>query len=412
MKRTALLICWQLCLLSPLLPFSPQDPAPARAEPRSITLPAGTEIAIRTIDRIDSKTADLNKEYAASLDDPVVVDDVTVVPVNANAFLRVVDKQSSGIKRRASLSIVLVAVMINGEKVKVETGKVDSKSGSQAKRTLTGTAVGAGAGAAIGAIAGGALGAGIGAAAGGAAGTIGGVLMGKKVEIAPETRFTYRLTADVVINPPQTPTAAGQGAGASRVATPQTAVLSARQTPSDTAPPTIDPPPPPTPISSAAEPEFIGAVYFQNEDGTLTPLERNKGTQQTRGTGGSVYWEMDGARSPVRLKSGQRMLFVVRLANGIDPTSFSLFPLESKRDSRRTEADPRNRTAHLTLAFNVTKVGESTYGLTPVRDLAAGEYAFSPRDSDDAYCFGVDRAEARTDENSIEATRAGQSAWR
>jgi uncharacterized protein YcfJ len=204
MKRTSLLIFWQFCLLSPLLPFSPQEPPPAPAEPQSITLPIGTEIAIRTVDRIDSKTADLQREYAASLDDPVIVDGVTVVPANANAFLRVADKQRSGIKRRASLSIVLVAVTINGQKVKVETGKVDSKSGSQAKRTLTGTAVGAGAGAAIGAIAGGGLGAGIGAAAGGAVGTIGGVLKGKTVEIAPETRFTYQLTQPLVINP-QTP---------------------------------------------------------------------------------------------------------------------------------------------------------------------------------------------------------------
>jgi hypothetical protein len=38
----------------------------------------------------------------------------------------------------------------------------------------------------------------------------------------------------------------------------------------------------------------------------------------------------------------------------------------------------------------VTKVGDSTYGLTPVRDLAAGEYAFSPSNSHNVYCFAVD----------------------
>ncbi len=61
-------------------------------------------------------------------------------------------------------------------------------------------AIGAGTGAVIGGLAGGGLGAGIGAAAGGAAGAVGGVIMGKSVEIAPETRFTYRLTQPVVIN--------------------------------------------------------------------------------------------------------------------------------------------------------------------------------------------------------------------
>ena len=172
----------------------------AQGQPQSITLPVGTEIAVRTVDRIDSKSAKLNRDYAATLDDPIVVDGATVVPANTNAFLQVTDKQRSGFTRRASLSISLVAVTVNGQRVAIETGKVDSKSGSQAKRTATGTAIGAGTGAVIGGLAGGGLGAGIGAAAGGAAGAVGGVLMGKTVEIAPETRFTYRLTQPVVVN--------------------------------------------------------------------------------------------------------------------------------------------------------------------------------------------------------------------
>ena len=170
------------------------------APPGSITLPVGTEIAVRTIDRIDSKKADLNHEYAASLDDPVIVDGVEVVPANANAILRVTEAHSPTLTHRASLSTSLVAVTINGQRVNVETGKVDSKAGSQAKRTLTGTAAGAGAGAAIGAAAGGGSGAAIGAGAGAAAGTVAGKLTGKGVQIAPETRFTYKLTQPAAIN--------------------------------------------------------------------------------------------------------------------------------------------------------------------------------------------------------------------
>jgi len=162
-----------------------------------INLPLGTEIAVRTIDRIDSDKADTYHEYAASLDDPVVVDGVEVVPVNAKAVLKISDMHRAGITRRASLSITLVAVTINGQRVQVKTDDVDSKSGSQAKRSATGAAIGAGAGAAIGAMAGGAVGAGIGAAAGAAAGTTAAVLKGKPVKIAPETRFTYKLTQAV-----------------------------------------------------------------------------------------------------------------------------------------------------------------------------------------------------------------------
>jgi len=180
--------------------------APAPAAPYSptvshrIILPIGTEIAVRTIDRIDSKKADLSREYAGGLDDPIVVEGVEVVPANANAVLRVIDAQGPGLTHRASLATVLVAIVVDGQRVKVETAKVDSKAGSQAKRTLTGTAAGAGAGAAIGAAAGGGAGAAIGAGVGAAAGTVVGKLAGKGVEIAPETRFTYRLTQPVAFN--------------------------------------------------------------------------------------------------------------------------------------------------------------------------------------------------------------------
>ena len=186
---------------APTLAARPAAPATAPAAPgASITLPAGTEIAVRTVDRIDSKKADLNHEYAAALDDPIVLDGVEIVPANADAFLRVTEAKGPGLTHRATMSTCLVAVVIHGKKVRVETGGVDSQAGSQAKRTLTGTAVGAGAGAAIGAAAGGGAGAAIGAGAGAAAGTVAGKLTGKGVEIAPETRFTYKLTQAAAID--------------------------------------------------------------------------------------------------------------------------------------------------------------------------------------------------------------------
>jgi len=112
--------------------------------------------------------------------------------------LRVTEAQNSRI-HHASLSTTLIAVKINGQRVEVKTGDVDSQSGSRAKRAAIGAAVGAGTGAAIGAIAGG-VGAGIGAGVGAAAGGVTGLVTGKGVTIAPETRFTYKLTQSVVIN--------------------------------------------------------------------------------------------------------------------------------------------------------------------------------------------------------------------
>jgi hypothetical protein len=148
-------------------------------------------------------------------------------------------------------------------------------------------------------------------------------------------------------------------------------------------------------VRAPAEPENIGVVYLQDESGALQPLERNQGVERTgglsRGQGG-MYWEMAGAKSPVRLRSGQKMLFVVRLANGIDPATFSLFPLDTRQNKRRTRSDPRSRSAPLQWALTITNVGEVSYGLTPVNQLPAGEYAFSAANSNDAYCFAVDPA--------------------
>lgn len=338
----------------------------ASAQQQSITLPVGTEIAISTIDRINSKKADSRREYAATLDDPVVVDGVTVIPARTSAFLRVSDIQSAGFSRPASMSTSLVAVMINGQRVPVITDKLDSKGGSQIKRTVAGTAVGAGTGAAIGGALGGGAGAGIGAGVGAAGGAVAGKLFGKAVEIAPETRFTYRLTESVVVDY-QGPAAPAPQA---RVQPPPEPVA------------VVVPEAPPT--SLASEPDLIGAVYLQDQSGALLSLEQNRANEQKRRRGNAeeTYWEMAGASSQVRFKSGQKMTFVVRLANGIDPKSFKLYPLETRNENRRTGALP--------LFFNVTKVGESSYGLTPVQDLAPGEYAFSPKGSDEAYCFGID----------------------
>jgi len=174
------------------------------------------------------------------------------------------------------------------------------------------------------------------------------------------------------------------------------------------APPAAVPPAPnqvtgTPPSALSAEPDLIGAVYFQDGTGKLILLERVSATRRqgqiplgaiVPGMGTHKthpYWQLEGGRSPVRVNTS-KMLFLVRVANGIDPTTFNLYPLEVKGETRRTKPDAKRKAAMLTLRYDVTKVGESTYGLTPAEELSAGEYCFSSRTSNDAYCFGVDPA--------------------
>src|SRR6266478_3656974 len=102
------------------------------AQNQLTAIPAGTPISIRTIDPIDSKTADVNRKYAASLADPLMVGAVQLAPRNADVQLRVVEnKQAGAVSGRASLVLQVAAVSINGQMVFVDTGTTVKESGSQ-----------------------------------------------------------------------------------------------------------------------------------------------------------------------------------------------------------------------------------------------------------------------------------------
>ena len=194
MRKTTSMILCQVAVLVGVMAQA------GYAQMQSITIPAGADIAIRTTTAIDSKDASLTTEYPVSMDDPIVVDGVTVVQTNASAWLRVAEITNPKLKA-ASMSIVLVGVASPaGERVNVTTETLGSKAGSSAKHALIGSAAGAAVGAAIGSV-GGPVGTAVGAAGGAVAGTITGILMGKKSVVIPaETRYTFRLTQPATIN--------------------------------------------------------------------------------------------------------------------------------------------------------------------------------------------------------------------
>ncbi len=128
-------------------------------------------------------------------------------------------------------------------------------------------------------------------------------------------------------------------------------------------------------------------VYFQNSPGNLIPLERNQAVQRNRGR--AQVWEMPGARSRVRVKSAASLVFVVRLGQGVDPNTYSLFPMVTANNTRRTEPEPGRQGVPVTMPFEISKTSDTTYTFT-VKDLATGEYSFSPSSSNDGFCFGVD----------------------
>ena len=130
-------------------------------------------------------------------------------------------------------------------------------------------------------------------------------------------------------------------------------------------------------------------VYFWNGK-VLIPLEHNQAVEHKSGS--TQYWEMPAPKSSVRLNAASSLVFIVYLQEGVNPASYNLFLLVTVNGSRRTRSQPGRRGGLVTWPVDIErKAGANviTYALT-VRDLPAGEYSFSPSNSNDGYCFGVD----------------------
>ena len=185
-------------------------------------------------------------------------------------------------------------------------------------------------------------------------------------------------------------TSAQPSAGAAQPARAPTLARSSAGPPPQ--PPTLTPSPtapPSAPPRGLSQPDEIGVVYSWNGR-VLTPLERNQAIEHRSGS--VQYWEMRAPQSSVRLNEASRLVFVVYLPEGVDPASYSLFPLVTVNGSRRTRSQPGRSGGLVTWPVDIEKKGGSniiTYALI-VRDLPTGEYSFSPSSSNDAYCFGVD----------------------
>jgi hypothetical protein len=138
-------------------------------------------------------------------------------------------------------------------------------------------------------------------------------------------------------------------------------------------------------------PDYANAPFLRGASGFIA-LEHELAAASRAGgiygIGGGTVYRVQGGRSPVRVRQGDRIVFVVRVDSGGDPRQFQLFRLESRMGSRQTQ--PAMNGSPPGIPMTITRVGESVYEITPSRGLAPGEYAVSPLNSNDSYCFGVD----------------------
>jgi hypothetical protein len=176
-------------------PEEPLPPPPRRISAEGVTLPQGTNFVIRMIDGVDSERSRVGQTFAASLDQPVMLNGETIIPRGADVTVKLVDQKESGkLTGRAELALALQSIRVNGQMVDINSQTVTQESSSRGARTAKVAGGTAAVGAIIGAIAGGGKGAAIGAGAGAAAGAGAEVVTaGQRVRIPSETRLTFIL---------------------------------------------------------------------------------------------------------------------------------------------------------------------------------------------------------------------------
>ncbi len=168
------------------------------------TLPAGTQIAVRTNEQINSRSAGNGRTYTASIAQDILDSNGNViVPQGSDAQLVVRNMGNN------SVGLDLQSISVNGTMYQVNSEDIREEGNGRdgiGKNRRTGEFVGGGAllGTLLGAIAGGGKGALIGAAAGGAAGAGAEVLTkGESVRVPAETVLTFRLDTPLQLNQPR-----------------------------------------------------------------------------------------------------------------------------------------------------------------------------------------------------------------
>ena len=177
-------------------------PPPIERKPNVVTIPAGTLLAVRLNEQLNTEKNTSGDAFRASLDQPLVVDGFVLAERGAKVTGRISELDRGGrVSGLAKMTLELTQIATSdGQRIQVHTDSFSREAESNRKRDAAKVGAAAGIGAAIGAIAGGGKGAAIGAAIGGASGA-GGVMAtrGKAAEIPVETKLSFRLSQAVTV---------------------------------------------------------------------------------------------------------------------------------------------------------------------------------------------------------------------
>jgi outer membrane biosynthesis protein TonB len=187
-------------------PMPTQQAAPAPAPPpppQKVTIPAGTTLAIRLVDGLDSETNQSGETFRATLNSPLSVEGEVAIPAGYDVEGHIVEVKSAGkFAGQSVLVLQLDRISAGGKSYAISTDQYKREGSSRGKNTAAKVGAGAAIGAIIGGIAGGGKGAAIGAAAGGGVG--GGVqaaTKGQQIKLPSETVLNFTLQNPLTVVP-------------------------------------------------------------------------------------------------------------------------------------------------------------------------------------------------------------------
>jgi hypothetical protein len=181
------------------------NPAPSGHAPAlSLSVPAGTELAIRIDQRLSSRSSHAGERFNGNVVEPVLHNGTLVIPRDTPVSGRVVEAHQGGhFRGRSVLELRLTAMTLNGYEYPIDTRDTVRTRSGKGRRSAGIIGGMTGAGMLIGGIATGGVGLAIGAAAGAGSGTaIAGATGNRRLEIPAESIVHFRLADALVVQNP------------------------------------------------------------------------------------------------------------------------------------------------------------------------------------------------------------------
>ena len=184
----------------PTVSAVPAPPPPV--VPANITIPAGSNLAIRIDQRISVKHSHAGDKFTGELVDPVLAADNTVIVPKLSPVggMVAVSHRRGHFKGASLLELRLTSLTLNGTQYPLTTRDLAERKKGKGKRSAAMIGGGAGLGMLVGGIATGGVGLVVGGLVGGGAGTAAAGLTGNRdLDIPAESIVHFKLADDLVV---------------------------------------------------------------------------------------------------------------------------------------------------------------------------------------------------------------------